>query len=190
MLLTLEDQFSRIHAVRWKVMNLVFIKSIIFIIIAVELTVMLFVYAKKHQNVIYEGRSGQRVVYRLFFYDDSYRALDTALDWLKKRAMPEDIVTSSMPHWVYLRTGLKAVMPPFEVNPVKAQMLLDTVPVRYLFLEDGLALDITKYTSPLIQNFSERWRQVYSDSIIANSDGKSEGRLAIYQRTMDSIVRP
>jgi hypothetical protein len=29
----------------------------------------------------------------------------------------------------YLRTGMKAVLPPFEINGAKAQQLVDTVPV-------------------------------------------------------------
>ena len=42
-----------------------------------------------------------------------------------KRAQPNEIVATYAPQWVYLRTGLKAVMPPFELNPERAQKLLE-----------------------------------------------------------------
>src|SRR5215831_1822903 len=60
------------------------------------------------------------------------RALNAGLSWLMKHARGDEIVATYAPQWVYVRTGLKAVMPPFELNPEKAQRLLDSVPVTYL----------------------------------------------------------
>ena len=74
-------------------------------------------YMRYHQQVVYHDRQGRMVEYRLFFYDEPCRALDAGLDWLNSKAQPSDIVAASMPHWVYLRTGLKTVMPPFEPIP-------------------------------------------------------------------------
>src|SRR3954469_8501690 len=50
-----------------------------------------------------------------------WKAQDQAIDWLIANASPEDIVATSTPHWVFIRTGLKAVMPPFEADPVLAE---------------------------------------------------------------------
>ena len=87
------------------------------------------VYAKRHLPVQYETRQGDTVRYRLFFYMDSYRALDSGVDWMMAHAKPSDVIAVSMPHWVYLRTGNKTVMPPFESDPIKAEQLLESVPV-------------------------------------------------------------
>lgn len=130
------------------------------------------IYTKDHQQVVYQDRGGNEIVYRQFSYGKPYRALDEGLDWLKRRAQPGDVVAASSPHWVYLRTGLKAVMPPFELDPVKAQHLLDTVPVRYLILDKG-ALDIKRYTLPVTQKVPKDWALVYF---------APEGNCSIYER--------
>jgi len=141
-------------------------------------------YRGMHQNVTYLDRSGERLSYRLFFYKDAYRALDAGLDWLRQRSEPDDVVASSMPHWTYLRTGLKAVMPPFETDPVRAQELLDSVPVAFIVQDRGLDLDTRKYLSPVIHTFPERWRLVYSD-LITDAPGKTPPEsFEIYQRVV------
>jgi hypothetical protein len=139
-------------------------------------------YRGLHQNVTYVDRNGERIAYRLFFYKDAYRALDAGLDWLKPRSKSEDVVASSMPHWTYLRTGLKAVMPPFETDPARAQELLDSVPVTFIIQDRGLDLDTRKYLSPVIQAFPERWKPVYSDSITDASGKTPPESFEIYQR--------
>jgi hypothetical protein len=140
------------------------------------------VYKYWHQPVHYQGADGKIVSYRLFFYSDAYRALDAGLDWLRLRAKPDDIVASSMPHWVFLRTGLKSVMPPFEINPVQAQALLDSVPVRFLIVDEGLAVDTRRYAVPVVEMFPGNWKRIYSDSIGAESGEVLTDRFAIYQR--------
>jgi len=166
--------------------------SIVFAIIIQECVISFLAYTKRHQAVIYNDRNGHKVMYRLFFYGDAYRAFDTALDWLKQHAMSTDVVASSMPHWVYLRTGLKSVMPPFETNYEKAHDLLDSVPVNYLILDHGLALDTKKYALLVVKNAQDRWKLVYTDVIISNSiipygGREPETRFEIYQR-IDSRV--
>lgn len=71
-----------------------------------------------------------------------------------------------MPHWTYVRTGMKTVMPLFESDPVKAEHLLESVPVKYLILGGGLAPDTTKYLVSVVRKFSDRWTRVYSDSML------------------------
>lgn len=145
---------------------------IVSVILIQEFVTFYHIHAEDHQPVAYSDRRGNRIAYRQFFYKDSYLALDAGLDWLKRRAQPGDVVAASSPHWVYLRTGLRAVMPPFELDPVKAQRLLDTVPVRYLVLEEG-ALDIRRYTLPVTEQVPNYWVLVYS---------APEGNCSIYQR--------
>ena len=78
-----------------------------------------------------------------------------------------------MPHWTYLRTGRKTVMPPFERDPAKAQELLDSVPVRYVVV-DKTGIDFTRdYTLPLLRNSPQHWSLIYS---------RGDNELQIYQR--------
>lgn len=171
-LLALQKQSYRILAPPWKIIGPVFTVCIVSLIFIQESVTFYKVHAQEHQQVVYFDRNGNKIAYRQFFYNDSYRALDEGLDWLKQRAQPGDVVAAPSPHWIYLRTGLKAVMPPFELDPIKAQYLLDTVPVSFLIQEKG-ALDISKYTLPVIQHFPREWKLIYS---------APEGDFAIYQR--------
>jgi hypothetical protein len=87
-----------------------------------------------------------------------------------KRARPGDVVATYAPQWVYLRTGLKAVMPPFELNPERAQNLLDSVPVTYLIFEESFT---KRYVSLVTQRYPNIWKQIYSDQ---------DGAFKIYER--------
>ena len=121
-------------------------------------------YMRYHQQVAYHDRQGRMVEYRLFFYDEPCRALDAGLDWLNSKAHPSDIVAVSMPHWVFLRTGLKTVMPPFEPDPARVDVLLDSVSVNYAVLDGtlyGKPADTTQYVAPMVRNAPDRWERVY-----------------------------
>jgi hypothetical protein len=184
MLLTLRvrKKSYKVLPAKCKLVGLVSIGSIVSLIFVQQSLSSFLVYTKWHQKVMYTDQNRKEIIYHLFFYHDSYRTLDMGLDWLKARAKPENIVAVSMPQWVYLRTGLKAVMPPFESNPAKAQHLLDSVPVSYLVLDDGLAVDTRQYTSPVVKNFPDRWKRVYSASIVTESGDELKDRFEIYQR--------
>jgi hypothetical protein len=147
--------------------------ALVVTILAVEAVTMIRIYAEYRFPVAFRDRDGHVVPQRLFFYDPSYQALDAGLDWLGSRARPEDVVAASMPQWVYLRTGLKSVMPPFETDPARAQALLDSVPVRFVVV-DGTRVTITRdYALPLLESSPARWMPVYSNP---------SGRLEIYER--------
>ena len=113
--------------------------------------------------------------FRLFFYHDAYHALDEALDQLRAEAAPDDIIAVSMPHWAYLRTGMKSVMPPFEDDAAVAQRLLDSVPVRYLFVDLGLEADLWRYTSGVVAAYPDRWQRVYASRVRDDSVSGSRG---------------
>jgi hypothetical protein len=129
--------FRRVKPLRRKGISAVLMASVVSLILLEDGLTFVMMYRGMHQNVSYVDQNGNRVAYRLFFYKDAYRALDGGPDWLKPRAEPDDIVASSMPHWIYLRTGLKTVMPPFETEPVRAQELLDSVPVTFIIRTEG-----------------------------------------------------
>jgi hypothetical protein len=167
---------------RRKVLSAILGGSVVSLILFEDGLTLVMMYRGMHQNVTYVDRNGERVAYSLFFYKDAYRALDAGLDWLKQRTGPGDVVASSMPHWTYLRTGSKAVMPPFEREPVRAQELLDSVPVTFIIQDRGLDLDTRQYLSPVIHTFPERWKLVYSDSIQDPSGKTPPERFEIYQR--------
>lgn len=138
-----------------------FLGGLVVFVLALQSLSLFQLYAGYHGNVTYADRNGQRVAYRLFYYDAAYEALDAGLDWLRQRARPDDIVAATMPHWVYLRTGLKAVMPPMEADLEKAHDLLDSVPVRYVLIDGSEVKIAYQYARPVVQHAADRWKVVY-----------------------------
>jgi hypothetical protein len=137
-----------------------------------ELAGFATVYAYEHGRVSYTDRNGQPVTYRLFYYTDSYRGFDRTIDFVRQRAAPTDVIAAGMPHWVYLRTGLKTIMPPFEQDAAKTQDLLDTVPVTYLIIGRDV-VGSERYTLPVVRQFSAGWKAIYVTPA---------GDWAVYQR--------
>jgi hypothetical protein len=110
-----------------------------------------------HESIDYLHH-GQRIGYRLFFYSTGDREVDQGLDWLETEARREDVVAATDPAWVYLRTGLKSVLPPSEANSSKAQLLIDSVPVRYLFVDENW---YQRYASGLVRGNPDLWKCVW-----------------------------
>ncbi len=160
------------ESVKWSLR--IFIALVAGLILTSESYSQHVMYRDSYQRVKYRDRAGHEVDYRSFYYGKGYKALDAGLDWLKRRAKPDDIIAASMPQWAYLKTGLKAVMPPFEEDLKTAQSCLDSVPVTYLVLdfETGVNFAID-YMMPLALNAPQYWKQIYSDE---------EGTLLIYER--------
>jgi len=129
-----------------------------------ELNAIGAMYRHHLDRVRSETYDGKLVEYRLFYYSAASKSLDDGLDWLKQRAKPGDVVATSMPHWAYLRKGLKAVRPPLESNPERIQALLDSVPVAYIVLSpknDGEA--INNHVLPFVEGNPQAWKCVYVD---------------------------
>jgi hypothetical protein len=123
------------------------------------------VYSKQHQDGLtyYQDEQNVQHPYRPLFYTAEWRSHDAALAWLEKRTDPDDIVATSTPHWFFLKSGIRSVMPPFEIDTDKAQRLLEEVPVRYLVVDSLKFVDITRrYALPVVEAFPERWELVYS----------------------------
>ena len=109
--------------------------------------------------------------YRLFYYAPEGRTFDEALDWVHSRAAPGDVIAAGDPQWVYLRTGRKAVLVPFELDGKKAQQLIDTVPVKYLFAPS--ADTYQRFIAPLLAENPDAWNRVWSSA---------NGTLDVYER--------
>src|SRR2546426_9251353 len=74
-------------------------------------------------------------LFRSLYFTPAWKHHEEALDWLGQHADTHDIVATITPHWLYIKTGLSAVMPPFEPDVIEAQRLLDSVPVTYLITD-------------------------------------------------------
>ncbi len=128
-------------------------------------------YAGHYDAVAYEHR-GQPVRYRLFYYAPAGPAFDEALDWLNRRAKPSDVIAAGDPQWVFLRTGRKSVLPPFEVDGKKAQQLIDTVPAKYLIAPaTGV---YARFTSPMLKESPGDWTRIWRSS---------NGSIDVFERT-------
>lgn len=128
---------------------------------------------------VYEGPA-RSAGSRLFFYQPPWREFDMAVQWLKRNAPSNAIVATASPHWVYLKTGLKAVMPPYEANTALAQQLLDAVPVTYAVVDDLGFLDVSRrYLGRTVRAHPAAWELVYA---VPKSESAHTGRTRVYRR--------
>jgi hypothetical protein len=167
------------------------VPAVVGVVLVVESFTVLHAYRTLRGEVVLHDRQGSPVQFSLFFYTRPDRELDEALEWLRARAHPTDVVAAAMPHWAHLVTGVKTVMPPFEADPQKAEALLDSVPVRYIVV-DSTDVDIAhlmrRFTVEVVRARPARWMEIYT--------GPS-GLVAVYERvtettagTMTDIAKP
>jgi hypothetical protein len=145
----------------------------------VEMLVFARVQLRNYEPVSYVDAAGRSTSLKLFFYDDDKRGFDEAVDYVRAHATPVSIVASWAPQWVYLRTGLKAVMPPFEQNVANAERLLEGVPVEYLIVGKDV-VGSERYTVPVVTSFRDRWDTAYATST---------GGWTVYRRVNARSVR-
>jgi hypothetical protein len=141
-------------------------------VLAIQTAVLVSVFLREYQPVSYVDAHGRRMSYRLFYYDAAAREFDEAVNYLQAKAGAQPTIAAGTPHWIYLRTGLKAVMPPFEADPAREQALLDSVPVDYLVVGTDV-IHSERYLQPMLAEFPGRWSDVHATS---------GGRWHIYQR--------
>lgn len=155
--------------------------AVVGVVLVVESFTVLHAYRNLRGEVVLHDR-GSPVQFSLFFYTRPDRELDEALEWLRARARPTDVVAAAMPHWAHLVTGVKTVMPPFEADPQKAEVLLDAVPVRYIVI-DSTDVDIAhlmrRSTGEVVRAGPARWTQIYT--------GPS-GLVAVYERVTETTA--
>jgi hypothetical protein len=73
------------------------------------------------------------------------------------------VIATTVPQLAYLRTGRKAVLPPFERDPDTASRLLDEVPVNYLVIDSFGRPGISeRYAAPLVAQKPQNWRLVFT----------------------------
>jgi hypothetical protein len=120
-------------------------------------------YGEWFSPVTHHQWGGHEVTYRLFSYPETFRSFDAGVEWVRANAAAEDVVASSQPHWVYLRTGRRAVMPPFERDPERHQALLDSVPVSYVIVDSVGFSPTREYALPVLRN-ERRWELVYESA--------------------------
>ncbi len=123
----------------------------------------------EHREVSYPVQGGN-LKFRLFSYDTFSRSLESAGAWLKGNAIQSDVIATAMPHYLYLRTGLKCVLPPFVEDPSKVLELMDSVPVKYVVLDEPNREEPLPHAgrtgmdriAAMIQIYPEQWTKVYS----------------------------
>lgn len=99
----------------------------------------------------------------LFAHDRFWQSWERAVNWLGVHAPRQAIVATSAPHWLYLRTGLRAVLPPMESDPRRAERLLESIPVSYVIIDQLEFLDTSRrYAHPAVKGGPTRWRLVHS----------------------------
>ncbi|MCO5170271.1 MAG: hypothetical protein M9894_28380 [Planctomycetes bacterium] len=120
-----------------------------------------------------QGRAGPR----LFYYDADWAAWDEVIHWIGARAPADAVVASIAPHLAWLRIGRPSVFPPLEVDPARAQRLLEAVPVSYVVIDNLTFLDLTRrYATPAVQAYPDRWRLVHR-----------VGWTTVYERVADEV---
>jgi hypothetical protein len=149
---------------RWRIAALAGHAMIAFVLVHQVYTVFKL-FTKHHQPAVMTDMSGRAHHYRLFYYDLPWRLHDDGLDWLGREAPRDAIIATSTPHWAYLRTGMRAVMPPYESDSGKAAELLAEVPVSYLVVDQLSFLDVSRrYAAPVARAAASEWPLVYAES--------------------------
>lgn len=124
--------------------------------------------------VTFHDTAGRATTARLLFYDDRAAALDAALEQVRQRARPGDVMATTVPQWAYLKTSVKAVLPPMEADHEKARRLLDAVPVRFVVLDELRYPQISqRYAAPAVEGHPALWRRIYETS---------DGQARLYER--------
>jgi hypothetical protein len=156
----------------------VLLPGVVAIVLVVELFAVLHAYRTIRGEVMLRDQQGSPLRFSLFFYGQPDRERDEALEWLRGRGRPGDVVASAMPHWAHLLTGMKTVVPPFERDPAKAEALLDSVPVRFIVMDADI-VRLMRESAGTILGADGHWTRIYTSS---------SGLVAVYERA--PVVRP
>ena len=151
----------------------IFAVAVVALILTQDTFVALFTFRSQRPK-IYSDSAGQLTEWPLSYYDERATALDEALREVRHRARPGDVMATTMPHWAYLQTGVKSILPPLEPDHDEAGRLLDAVPVRFVVLDDQEYLLFSqRYAAPVVQDNPGVWQQIYRTS---------NGLASVYER--------
>ena len=121
---------------------------------------MIAVFAREHNPVSYVDASGNRIAYELFFYDEGNREFDEVVDYLHQHAAQSEIIGAGTPQWIYLRTGLKAVMPPS--SPTRAGNATCWRRCRFEYWSSaGHRCHRTVPSLPMLRAYRSEWTHLY-----------------------------
>jgi hypothetical protein len=99
----------------------------------------------------------------LFSHDRSWQAFEEAANWIDAHARPDAIVATTAPHFLYLLTGLRTVIPPMEPDPAHARRLIEAVPISYVIIDELKFLDMSRrYARPAVEGDPLGWHPVHS----------------------------
>lgn len=171
-LLSVRNAAIRHLSAKWSNFSNYFVIAAISLALLMQLVTFKHIYFNLFEPIEYFDRNGKLIKQRMFFENDSFQAFNLCINYVSRNAQPNDVVAAGTPHWIYLRTGLKAVMPPFDNDPARAQQQLDSVPVTYLIVGKDV-IGGERYTVPVVEQFTEQWTQVYT---------APESGWAVYQR--------
>jgi hypothetical protein len=155
---TLQMRQSRVATIfrRWSVAGF----AALVLAVQVRSAVRLF---HSSQETLAQSANGIGPAGAHFFYDRNWLAWEQAVAWIKSHAIVGDIIATTAPHQVYLRTGLRAVYPPFDPNPARALHQLSGVPVKYVIIDEFEYRDFSRrYALPAVESDPAAWRLVYS----------------------------
>ena len=140
----------------------------------IQLVVLKYVF-RTMAPVSYYDAAGRERMFKLINYGSEWHALDPAFEWIRRHAATTAVIGTIVPHLAFLRTGHKAVLPPFESNPDMQRRLLDEVPVDYLVLDRfGRPGATERYAAPVIAQRPYDWRLVFT---------APDGITRVYERT-------
>lgn len=152
-------------------------------------------YRNFRDRATYVDAKGIEKQYALFHYPREASESQAGMEWLVTHADPNATVAVSMPQWVYLKTGLKTVMPPLEPDPAKAQRLIDTVPASYAVVDHLLMDDDFNRSFPsLVRSSPDKWHLVYLSphgefDIYQRVGLNSPGQSSLLRKTRDRSLR-
>jgi hypothetical protein len=144
-------------------------------ILAAQVKTTRSMFDRSWSEFTWQDERGTELCGRAFYVEEEWRALEEAFGWLREHAGPEDVVASTAPQLAWLGTGLPSVWPPFDPDPAAALAALDTVPARYVIVDELSFLDVTRrYTRAMVETQPECFERVFQAS--------GESSLAIWRR--------
>jgi hypothetical protein len=134
-----------------------------------EETVLYLRAHKRMSEISFTAPGGKTTRYCVFGYFRAERELNSSLEWLRQAGHSTAILGTSAPTWAHVRTGMKAVIPPLEMDTDSAEKLLQSVPVNYLIADDSFS---RRYVTAVVQRYPGVWQEIYS---------APRGTLRVYQ---------
>ena len=134
------------------------------------IVLVLVVQTRTDVRMMYQGSStaSASAAGAHFFYDRDWTIWEQAVAWIGAHAASVDVVATAAPHQAYLRTGLRAVYPPFTADPIRACRQLESVPVKYVVIDQFKYRDFTRqYALPAVESDRGSWRLVHINDAVS-----------------------